>query len=103
MPVINVTSADHFIALMSTDKLLVVDGSATWCAPCQMMKPIVEALAEEYADQAVFAVIDVDELPELAEQWDLAANSLGQSINQRFVSPWASHKGLKSGRFRRSF
>jgi thioredoxin 1 len=69
MPVTKIESAQHFIALMNTpSKLLVVDGSATWCGPCKMLSPIVAALSEEYAD-SVFVEVDVDELPELAEQW----------------------------------
>lgn len=40
--------------------LAVVDFWATWCAPCRMIAPMVEALATEYAGKAKVAKLDVD-------------------------------------------
>lgn len=69
MPVTEITSAQQFISLMATRKLLIVKGSAEWCAPCHMMAPIVEELSNTYAEEADFVEVDVDKLPSLAEQW----------------------------------
>ena len=44
----------------------VVDFSATWCGPCRMLAPVVEALSEEFAGQVDFYNVDVDDAPELA-------------------------------------
>ena len=40
--------------------LAVVDFWATWCAPCRMIAPMVEALATEYAGTVKVAKLDVD-------------------------------------------
>ena len=38
---------------------VVVDCWAAWCAPCRMLSPTIDALAEEKAD-ITFAKLDVD-------------------------------------------
>ncbi|XP_072314756.1 thioredoxin-like [Eucyclogobius newberryi] len=48
------------------DKLVVVDFTATWCGPCQMIAPEFERLAEEHKD-VVFLKVDVDEAEEIAQ------------------------------------
>ena len=47
----------------------VVDFSATWCGPCKMLAPVVEAVSEEYAGQVSFYNVDVDECGELAAEY----------------------------------
>jgi thioredoxin 1 len=39
---------------------------ATWCGPCQMMKPFFEELAKELGANYTFGQINVDESRELA-------------------------------------
>lgn len=46
-----------------TAKLTLVDFSASWCGPCQMVHPVLEALSSEMADRVSFFKIDVDESP----------------------------------------
>ena len=50
------------------DKLLVVDFTAVWCGPCQRIAPAFAALAEEYADSAVFVKVDVDKMGDIAAE-----------------------------------
>ena len=47
-------------------KVAVVDFSATWCAPCKMLAPIMEELSEEMAGQVEFYNADTDENMDLA-------------------------------------
>jgi thioredoxin 1 len=46
-----------------TDRITLVDFSASWCGPCQMVHPVLEALSSEMADKVNFYKIDVDESP----------------------------------------
>ena len=50
----------------SGDKLVVVDFTATWCGPCQMIAPTYAKMAEEYTG-CVFIKVDVDENEETAQ------------------------------------
>lgn len=50
--------------------VLVVKFGAEWCGPCKSMHPILESLSSKM-DNIVFAEIDVEESPELAENFSI--------------------------------
>lgn len=52
-------------------KLAVVDFSAVWCGPCQMLAPIMEELSDEMGGKVDFFSADVDENRDLAYQFDI--------------------------------
>ncbi len=54
--------------VLNSDKPVLLDFWANWCVPCQMLGPIVEAIAEENTDIKV-GKIDIDENPDLASQF----------------------------------
>lgn len=59
--------------ILPTDgKPMIVDFSATWCPPCQKLKPIFEKLAEDFRDRITFVTIDVDENQELAQAYGVS-------------------------------
>ncbi|WP_302176498.1 thioredoxin [Limosilactobacillus ingluviei] len=49
--------------------VVLTDFWATWCGPCRMQSPVVEALAEEMGDQVTFNKLDVDENPATAQKF----------------------------------
>ncbi len=61
--------AGDWPAIESSDKPVFVDFWAEWCAPCLVLAPAFERLAETYGDYIDFAKVNVDELPELANQF----------------------------------
>ncbi|MGD2247349.1 MAG: thioredoxin [Candidatus Methanofastidiosia archaeon] len=67
---ITVTDSDLEDALQKYD-MLVVDFWATWCMPCKMVEPHVEALAKEMKGDVVFARMNVDENPRTASKFQI--------------------------------
>ena len=66
---LNEKDFDAFIG--KADKPVLVDFWAEWCMPCKIMAPVMEELAQEYAEKAVFAKLNVDENLEVASRYNV--------------------------------
>ena len=47
---------------------IVIDFWATWCGPCMKLSPVIEELAEKYADQVVIGKYTVEEENDFATE-----------------------------------
>ncbi len=56
--------------VLDSDKPVVVDFWATWCGPCRMFSPVMDEVSEEMKDH-VFGKVNVDDVPELAQKFDV--------------------------------
>lgn len=59
----------EFDEIMDAAPLAMVDFWASWCGPCKMLSPTVEALAEQYEGKALVCKVNVDEEPDLARRF----------------------------------
>ena len=50
---------------------MLVDFWAQWCGPCQMLGPVIEQLGSEMDGKAVVGKVDIDEQPELRDQYGI--------------------------------
>ena len=70
MTAININKNNFQNEVMNSDKLVLLDFWAPWCAPCRMVVPIIEEIAGERPDIKV-GKINVDEQPELASEFSI--------------------------------
>ncbi|KAJ3670148.1 hypothetical protein LUZ60_010472 [Juncus effusus] len=63
---------EQWQAHKNSNKLMVIDFSATWCGPCRFIEPTFKALSTKFSE-AVFLKIDVDELSEVSRMWKVEA------------------------------
>ncbi|MGB8509722.1 MAG: thioredoxin [Pyrinomonadaceae bacterium] len=57
--------------VLKSDKPVLVDFWAQWCAPCRMLAPTVEAVAEKYAENAQVVKLNVDENPAISQRYGI--------------------------------
>ena len=55
----------------SHQTLVVVDFWAEWCAPCRVLMPLLQKLAEDYQGKFSLAKVNTDKEQALAEQWGI--------------------------------
>lgn len=66
-----VTTAEFDTKVLQSDVPVLVDFWATWCGPCKMVAPHVDAIATEYAGRARVYKVDVDQETELASRYGI--------------------------------
>ncbi|MGA8182887.1 MAG: thioredoxin [Terriglobia bacterium] len=57
--------------VLGSDKPVLVDFWAEWCAPCRMIAPAVEAIAGEYAGRAKVGKLNVDENQSVTSRYNI--------------------------------
>lgn len=70
MSAININKNNFQNEVLNSDKTVLLDFWASWCAPCRMVAPIIEEIAGERGDIKV-GKINVDEEPELANKFSI--------------------------------
>ena len=70
MTAININKNNFQSEVMNSDKPVLLDFWAPWCAPCRMVVPIIEEIAGERPDIKV-GKINVDEQSELASEFSI--------------------------------
>lgn len=87
MSAINIDKNNFQVEVMNSDKPVLLDFWAPWCAPCRMVVPIVEEIARERSDIKV-GKVNVSEQPELANRFGvmsipaLVVMKNGRIVNQ---------------------
>src|SRR4029434_8565161 len=66
-----VTDTSFETEVLKSDQPVLVDFWAAWCAPCRMLAPTVEAVAEKYAGNARVMKLNVDDNPSVSQRFGI--------------------------------
>jgi thioredoxin len=60
-----------FDELLKSDKPLVIDFWAEWCGPCRMIGPVIDELADEYADRVTIGKVDIESNDDIVSKYGI--------------------------------
>ena len=69
MGIIDITKENFESAVLKSGKPVLVDFWAPWCGYCRRLGPVLEQLAEQYSETLVVGKVNIDDCPELEEQF----------------------------------
>ncbi|CAN5398814.1 thioredoxin domain-containing protein [soil metagenome] len=82
-------SKQQFDALLASDKLVLIDFYADWCAPCKKMHPYLEEISRDMADRVLVIRINADDNQQLCKELGIDALPVLQ-LYQNKAMRWAN-------------
>jgi thioredoxin 1 len=67
--ILHVTDDTFEEEVLNSPEPVLVDYWANWCAPCKMIAPLLEEIAEEYAGKIKIAKLDIDQNRAVTERF----------------------------------
>ena len=83
MSVIHVSDKNFAKQVLASNKPVLVDFWAEWCAPCKAIAPMLEEIAEEHGDNLVIAKMNIDENPNTPQEYKIRGNTNTTTIQRR--------------------
>jgi thioredoxin 1 len=69
--VLTITKENFESEVLNSEVPVLIDFWATWCAPCRMIAPAIDGLADDLVGKIKVGKINVDEQPELAGEFQI--------------------------------
>jgi thioredoxin 1 len=66
---VQITNISFDEKVSSSSRPVLVDFWAEWCAPCRMLSPTIDQVADDYDGKVTVGKINIDEEPELAQRF----------------------------------
>jgi thioredoxin 1 len=68
---LKVAQEDFDRTVLQASAPVLVDFYADWCAPCKMVAPFVDELANEFLGKLLVVKVDTDSAPEVAMKYEI--------------------------------
>jgi thioredoxin 1 len=69
--VASVTDSSFEKEVLQSSKPVLVDFWAEWCAPCRMLGPTIDAIAEQFVESAGVVKVNVDDNTSTAQRYGI--------------------------------
>jgi thioredoxin 1 len=69
--VTTITDSSFETDVLQSEKPVLVDFWAEWCAPCRMLAPTIDAIAEQFGDSASVVKLNVDDNTTTAQRYGI--------------------------------
>jgi thioredoxin len=79
-------SRQQFDEFINSDKLVLIDFYADWCAPCKKMKPSLDEISREMADKVVVIRINADNNQSICKELKIDALPVLQLYKNKTLS-----------------
>ncbi|MEM7794551.1 MAG: thioredoxin [Cyanobacteria bacterium P01_C01_bin.118] len=57
--------------LLTSQSIVVMDCTASWCGPCKLVAPLMDRLADEYSDQVTVVKLNIDDNKSVAKRFGI--------------------------------
>ena len=69
--IVHTNDSEFEAEVLQSEKAVLVDFWAEWCGPCKMIAPLLDEMADTYAERMTIAKLNIDENPNTPNKYGI--------------------------------